>query len=323
MEEGLSKKLIVVLGHKGMLGQMCVRYFRKVKHIELMTYDEHRYSPLNPLKYINGLKTHLDAAPYLWNNIMIINAIGRIPQKHPDATLPEYVSVNVTLPLLLAKTFTGCKIIFPSTDCVFSGTTPSATINRHAYSATDPKDAYGLSKALMEEALVGHENAIVIRASIIGPYSDHGLLGWFLSREQDAIVKGYTNHMWNGVTSLQWCRFVHDIIHLDRAPVVNYGTKEIYSKYDILIQFAEAFGRSDVTITPTATPVSVYRNLHITLLDVPPLRTQLQELKRFMEVEEYLQMAAPQSIIRVYNADTFETEERDINQVLKELRLWE
>jgi len=53
-----------------------------------------------------------------------------------------------------------------------------------------------------------------LRASIIGPEpkAHVSLLDWFLGQKKDAAVNGFTNHQWNGVTTLHFARLCHGII---------------------------------------------------------------------------------------------------------------
>ena len=142
----------------------------------------------------------------------IINAIGLIKQNIDNNARRDIVAaylVNSDLPRDLndfAKQ-TSTPIIQIGTDCVYSGRSGNYTEN----SNFDCDDIYGLSKVSGEAE---SKSLMTIRCSIIGhenrtPVS---LMDWFLSQRNSAEVRGYTNHFWNGVTTLSFARVVEGII---------------------------------------------------------------------------------------------------------------
>lgn len=256
---------ILVLGHRGMLGRAVARYFTDAGH-EVLTlpvrYGEPRFA-----------ETILELAPDY-----IVNGIGKIPQKKPTADT-EYTSLNTDLPLLLDTL--GIRVVHPTTDCEFKGDIPPGT----AYSRTavrDADDVYGMSKAKASAWLEEHGvNTKIIRTSIIGheEATALSLLDWFLS--QEGTVRGYINHFWNGITTLQWAKECERIItDWDNLPVLNQlGTTQHYSKFEIVELAKEVYGK-DIEITPFATDVTVNKCLE-TDSPVPELKLQLIELKAF------------------------------------------
>jgi len=282
--EGLSdSKKVLILGHNGMLGTMCVKYFSITgPEFEIVTLpDDLRFDPDDPVIFIE--KCQETKADY------VINCIGLIPQKNKSATFEEYIAINTTLPMLLTKHLTEPVCYLPSTDCVFSGKHKHNVLVRAENSLADATDAYGISKARMEQGTMG--KAVIIRASIIGPYSNEGLLGWFLSLEKNAQIDGYMDHIWNGVTTLQWCKFVHADMIADGSScinlkLINYGTAIGYEKCNMLLKFAQIYNRPDVQIHRKWTGKPIYRDLYISeyKYEAPSLTIQLEELKRFQDL---------------------------------------
>src|SRR5438874_903765 len=92
----------------------------------------------------------------------------------------------------------------------------------------------------------------VIRTSIIGPETGKGwgLMGWFFAQSGD--VKGFTNHLWNGITTLEWTEIAWDLIN-DRLqckePLVQAGTWPPKSKCEVLQLIAKVW-RHPVKIVP-------------------------------------------------------------------------
>lgn len=307
--KGLRK--ILILGHRGMLGTMCVKYFTRVGGYQVETLDDDmRFDPNDPMVFINAC---IDR-----DCEYVINAIGMIPQKHKDATFSEYFAINTLLPMLLCHHLTLAICYFPSTDCVFSGRNHSSLVHRYPSKRQDATDWYGMSKALMEQST--KDDAIVIRASLIGPYNSNGLLGWFLSLDKDATIDGYANHIWNGVTTLQWCKFVDrdivrpDSISLKVGQITHYGITKARSKYDLLRLIGVIFERRDVQINKVDTETPVYRDLYIPNHEheALPLEEQLWQLKEFLEEDQ-----RDERTVLVYNNDTDEVETMSLKDVLE------
>lgn len=262
-------KTFVVLGSKGMLGQMAVSYFSK--EYKVIEYNE-RFQPENKEDFISGLLEYPD--------VVIINAIGRIKQKTNE--ISDLLWSNTILPLELKNGLHKSQIIVhPSTDCVYDGNTnkPYAILD-----TPNAKDSYGWSKRLGEVALEGRPNTLIPRVSIIGPdNSNHpkGLLGWFLYQEKGSKLNGYSNHLWNGITTLEWCKRIENLLlsnheFLKNGKIFQMGTAEHYNKFEMLEMFNEYFNKS-IEIRPIETDVSVDRRLVADVIS-KSLLIQLEEL---------------------------------------------
>lgn len=208
---------------------------------------------------------------------VVINCIGVIPQKKPSVA--EYKTGNIDLPIFLETL--GKKVIHPSTDCEFSGSIPPT----QKYAKTDVRDAaddYGKSKADISRLVeTSFKNTKIIRTSIIGHETNShlALLDWFLHSADK--VNGYTNHYWNGITTLQWAKLCANIIDdWDSFPVLNqYGTKEIRSKYDLLNDIKNIYNK-DIIVSPFEAPEPVNKCLESDK-EITPIVDQLKELKEF------------------------------------------
>lgn len=265
---------IIVLGARGMLGQMAVRYFR-ARGVDLVVVNERfDFSAQCP-----GLSRLASLGPGL-----VLNCIGLIGQK--SLVRQDLCDANALLPLqIYERLCEGQFLVHPSTDCVFSGRRSAP------YSTADLCDAtedYGWSKRLGEVALAGKPQAVVLRVSLIGPDAlgnpPQGLLGWFLGQPDGSKLDGYANHFWNGVTTLEWCRkvdefFAEGLTEGWGGRIVQLGTNEVYSKYDMLLLFQELY-RTRHTISPVSKGAGVYRVLRAEYVS-PPLRNQLKDLVAF------------------------------------------
>lgn len=267
-------KKIIILGSRGMLGQMVKKYFsQSFEVVEINT----RYTFENRETFLNEINSQKTG--------FVINCIGKIKQKTTD--LSELMWVNSILPLDLISTLNkDLFLVHPSTDCVFNGTLKDGVYPKSL--VPNAKDEYGWSKYLGEEAIKGSSNAMVVRVSIIGPdnisVSPKGLLGWFLSNKEESKLNGFANHYWNGITTLEWCKQVENLIQNNdlknwSGEVLQLGTKQTYNKKQMLDIFQSAF-KTDFTISTFTTEETVNRCLKPDLLS-PSLEIQMNELVDF------------------------------------------
>lgn len=235
---------IAVLGSTGMLGSMLRCFF---KDSETPRLDASEPFNTNLLKQL---------ADYSW----IINAIGKIPQRCKDDF--AFWKVNAGFPWRLASVAEtlNIKVIQIATDCVYDGKRGDYT----ELDATNPVDVYARSK--LEGEVVSH-NMSHIRCSIVGPET-HGksLLGWFLSQQD---VKGFTNHWWNGITTLHFAKVCRGIIsyNFPMPHIHHLVPADRVSKYELLKLFAKEFARKDIKINP----VEDVRSTNRTLATVDPV----------------------------------------------------
>lgn len=257
-----------------MLGQMVNLYFKKQGY-EVLTYDQ-RFSESSIIDYVEEINKFEDA--------IIFNCIGKIKQKSEDPF--NLIWSNTILPLALARDLKDSHfLIHPSTDCVFNGLEPNSYEKNHVH---DANDLYGWSKSLGETAIRNRKNSLIIRVSIIGldRYSNKGLLSWFLNNPSNSKIEGFLNHYWNGISTLEWCKVVHDLIlnrnifHSENK-TVQIGTTEFYSKYEMLLMFQEVFEK-DFVIEPVQNLIKVNRRLTPDLI-AKELKLQLIELKEFWD----------------------------------------
>jgi dTDP-4-dehydrorhamnose reductase len=267
---------ILLLGHKGMLGDAVLRVF-KARNLEVETFGDSVVS-----------------RDFLYNNYhtvlqydVIINCIGKIPQTSKN------FSINCQLPIWLEE-LSGkfCKIIEAGSDCSYSGNL-SADSSYKLYSNLDADSDYGLSKARMEKfvRMCDPKKHKIIKTSIIGIDSKQSsLLSWFLSKKDGEEVSGYTNHLWNGITTIEWAEVCYQLIINWQNDVSYYQIKDfphyiqvgthVVSKFHLLEKFNQAFKR-DIKINPVeSSPCnrSLFQYWHLGHID-----DQLKKLRYFYE----------------------------------------
>ncbi len=268
----MGKPKVAILGSTGMLGAITLDSFVKSGEFDVIA-TARRPESLAELKkrYPDVDFRELDAQTADLETIAgtikgaewVVNAIGIIkPYIHDDNAeeVERAIQVNAFFPHLLAKAAKriDAKVIQIATDCVYSGA-------KGRYVEADLHDAldvYGKTKSLGE---VYMDNVCHVRCSIIGPeLSAHvSLMDWFLGQPRNAEVNGFTNHQWNGVTTLHFARICQGIIKRNIAvPHLQHVIPgNMINKADLLKSFSKEFNRQDITINSVKAPKIIDRTL--------------------------------------------------------------
>ena len=194
---------------------------------------------------------------------LVVNAIGLTKQlinegDQKDAKIAYLINSDLPRELNVYAKDSSTPIIQIGTDCVYSGFKG----NYSEDSEFDCNDLYGLSKVSGEHE---SKSMMTIRCSIIGHEvkSSVSLMDWFLSQPASTSVNGYSNHIWNGVTTLTFARVIHGIISKNTySPgTIHLVPKDQVSKFELLQILAETFGRRDIEINEFETEFGVNRTL--------------------------------------------------------------
>lgn len=264
-----EKRPILVLGPNGMLGQMVVTYFKKAGLMVLPVSE----------RFEENTREKLFAGINQYENAILFNCIGRIKQKTENEK--DLLWSNTILPLALAHQLKPTiSIIHPSTDCVFDAKT---NVPYPVNTAPNATDSYGWSKRLAESALLGRNNTVIVRVSIIGPDINpdgKGLLAWFLSNKPASRLRGFTNHLWNGITTLEWCKQVNEQLQSTdpntTCKLLQLGTKEYHSKFQMLELFQKYY-QTNHTIDAFEAAEKTDRRLEPGIV-CKPLEEQIKEM---------------------------------------------
>jgi dTDP-4-dehydrorhamnose reductase len=245
---------VLVLGATGMLGAMVTDVLARDASFALTVTarDPARSGIAGPASAVPciAFDAERDALPDLRGFDWVINCIGIIKPYIKDddaASTQRAVRVNALLPHLLADAAAaaGVRVLQIATDCVYSGRT-----GLYEESALhDALDVYGKSKSLGEVSSAAMHH---LRCSIIGP-EVHGhvsLLDWFRGQATGATLTGFTNHLWNGVTTYHYARLCAGIIrHGVTLPIrLHVVPTGLVTKAAMLEGFAAAYQRPDLDI---------------------------------------------------------------------------
>ena len=266
---------IVVLGSSGMLG-LYVSSLLKTHSKNVYDIDRTKFSVTS--HNLNFDLTTLFVNLKL-NNDIIVNCIGSIPQKNPSKK--DLYLVNTIFPIILSNIcdLFQCRLIHITTDCVFDG-----LIGR--YNENDTKtslDDYGLSKSLCESHIKGS----IIRCSIIGHeigIQKYGLLDVILANN-NGQMKGYKDHIWNGVTCLELAYIINYMIDVQFffEGVRHIHSDKVISKCDLIKLVSEIYDLN-IDVIEINHEQSINRSLcsnYKQFYEVKSLSDQLKEIQNF------------------------------------------
>lgn len=259
---------ILVLGASGLLGNTFLEFLKKnalKKNLKVFyTFRKKKknenffvFDVSNKSTYKNIKKLRPD---------FVINCIGAIKPAINEKSANSIISaleVNSKLPGNLLDIFPKAKIIHFNTDCVFSGKKGNySEDDRH-----DFNDVYGMTKSLGE---IKSNRIMNLRCSIIGveKNSAKSLVSWFLNNKQKKL-QGFTNHAWNGLTTLALVQITFAIItkNLFKSGLFHIIPKNKISKYNLLKLLNDKFFDGAKTIKAVRYKDKINRTLITKKLD--------------------------------------------------------
>lgn len=267
---------VLVLGSTGMLGNAVGNWF--LNHPEQyethLTYRNEDMSYGENKVFYDCLSGSLEELP---RTDYVINCVGTIKPfmaKNPTTA----IEINSIFPWRLAEhcETSGAKMIHITTDCVYSGA-------KGSYSEEDLHDAldnYGKSKSLGEPT-----NCMVLRTSIIGEeiHKNVSLVEWIKS-QRNKTVNGYTNHLWNGITTRQYAKICDQIISNSLYEIGKFhiNSPAAVTKDKLLYLLGEKFDLG-LTINKFKAPTEIDRTLASThnlcsQLNIPTIEHQIIEI---------------------------------------------
>ncbi|MEC4273870.1 sugar nucleotide-binding protein [Adlercreutzia sp. R25] len=234
----------LVFGSSGMAGHLISRYLVERGHY-VEGFCRH---PAADYREISGDVRDTDLVEKVvceGNYDVIINAIG-ILNRDAERDKSQAVFANAFFPHYLASLVqsTECRIFHMSTDCVYRGNTGPYD----EMSFPDGTSFYDRSKALGE---LCDDHNLTFRNSIVGPDINPagiGLMNWFM--QQEGEVKGYSNAIWTGLTTLELAKAMEYAALYGGSGLVNMVPECAISKYDLLVLFNRYLCSDSLTVTP-------------------------------------------------------------------------
>jgi dTDP-4-dehydrorhamnose reductase len=256
---------VLILGTTGMLGHTLVTYFNQqgIEVVEANRSDSPVISGNSHIRFDvlkNKIEDLFEGQPSFDYCINAVGVIRQLIQENDLQSNHEAMIINRDFSQELASASESLKIrtIQIATDCVFSGSQG----NYFETSPHSPTDVYGRSKSEGEKL---SEDLMHIRCSIIGRElnSQNSLMDWLLSQPQNSSVRGFINHLWNGVTTLHFSQIISGVIKSGayKPGKLHLVPSDIVSKFELINLISSEFGRSDLQISQFEAKTPVNRSL--------------------------------------------------------------
>ena len=265
---------VLVLGASGMLGQGVLSALKGYEgHIQASVRRGESvpgFPDVETLMFDASAQDIRSLTAVIKPGTLIVNCIGIIkPYIHDENQFEREVAtrINGLFPYDLARfaESEGHEVVQIATDCVYSGL-------RGLYSESDDFDAldvYGKSKSLGE---VPSPSMMHIRVSIIGPEIGRStsLFEWVRNQPTNAVIGGFTDHLWNGVTTYHFGKLARGVAESNgfKAGTYHLIPGDIVTKETLVRLIANMVNRDDLTIDPRESGKSINRTLVTNFVDI-------------------------------------------------------
>ena len=260
---------VLILGSNSMAGHVIKEYLSNYSKFELFGIKEEFFSSFNN----NHLKKILENEPDI-----IINTL-RLTVQESEENPKLAIIINSIIPKKLEIFFynSNIKIIHLSTDCVFSG-------DKGDYKDTDIPDGNSVYSLTKLNGEILNNKDFTIRTSYIGPNikgKSEELFDWFM--KQEGNVDGFSNSIWNGVTTLELSKIIYlSIIH-EYSGLYQLGSKQKISKFDLLNLIKKQWNKKNISISKVEG-----QKINRSLLDTKEYFNIVDYEKMFKELYKYM-----------------------------------
>lgn len=219
---------ILIIGSSGMLGHILTLYLRYSGYDVEDISATFKWSDSTNIINVNDeikIGTYLESKKF----DVVINCAALLV-KASETNKVEAIRLNSLFPHWVEKYYenTNTRIIQVSTAGVYYGdNAPYSEESRH-----DTNNFYGQTKSLGE---LNNSKDLTIRSDFFGPdmrKAGGGLFNWAMSQKDE--ISGYNKVFINGVTSLEFAKFIEYIIHNPIAGTLNLHSKDATSKAELL-----------------------------------------------------------------------------------------
>jgi len=255
---------IAIIGTQGMLGSAVSRYLSEKKFRILEINSSGITQGNNQVAKFDITQDNVDKLEkYLSGINFVVNCAGLIRHKINEkslTSLSDLIKINSLFPFELSNLShkLNFKVFQPATDCVYSGLKG----NYSEADTKDPVDLYGYSKVLGEHIDI---NLLTLRCSLVGRELSTKLefLEWVLSHSPEKSLKGFTNHHWNGITTLAFAKIVSGLIEGKKFTPGTFHVlpNDSVSKFELAKIISINFGMTDIEMTQSQGPKAINRTL--------------------------------------------------------------
>jgi dTDP-4-dehydrorhamnose reductase len=289
---------VLVLGMDGMLGHTLVSVLSAAEGFEVRGTRRPGRPGAIALDAEQGTLPLRRALAAFGPPGLVVNAIGiradRIREDEPDSVRRAH-EVNARFPLALANVAEelGLRVLHVSTDGVFAANAGRCFED----TAASASDVYGRSKSLGEAV---SPRVVNVRCSLVGPdgAGGRGLFEWFRRQPRGARVRGFTDQIWNGVTTVQLAELSRLLAEPERfdavraeGPVHHFCPNRTVTKHDLLLLFRDALGADTDVVADTSRAPSNRE-----------LRTNLRSLTSLLGADQPMETAIRRMVMELGGA---------------------
>lgn len=268
----MGKNTIAVIGSTGMLGYAVSEYFKRIDwNVICISRKEFDIAKDSINKLYELIK----------ESDIVVNCAGVIKPRISDTIIEDVIRVNSIFPRNLAKLCNNneIKCFHITTDCVYSGKKGNYTEDDYF----DATDIYGMTKNAGENT-----ECMNLRTSIIGEENgqSRSLLEWAIS-QKGKNINGFTNHSWNGVTTVYLAEIIHKILlkGLYTKGLFHIHSIDTVSKYELMSIISNVYQLS-LIINPFEAGEIIDRSIQSKYeltknVSQKPITQQIEEMKRF------------------------------------------
>lgn len=221
--------IVYVLGSTGMLGRYMFSYMSKFHNCKGLSREQFDAAAVNQ-DYLNSK---------IKKGAVVINCVGVLKPNINRTGVASTIMINSTFPQVVADICSkrSAHFIHISSDCIYTG-------NKGKYTEDDTGDAddlYAKTKSIEPK------NSLTLRTSFVGEENNSsngvGIISW-LMMNADKTIDGFTNCLWNGVSCLQLCKYIKNVIdnnHFQHG-VKHIHSHETISKYELCCIVNRVYG---------------------------------------------------------------------------------
>lgn len=242
----MTKPIWMITGANGFLGANATAYLADKATTIGITRDSHDLT--NPATLAEEIT--LTKPDYLLHAAAI--ASHQLCDEQPD--LANTVNAEATRVLARACESAGTKMIYISTDAVFSGQ-PTAHRPAGKYTEQDspnPDTVYGETKLRGEQYAQSETEPLIIRTNFFG-WSSNGqssILEFFINElRENRSVYGFTNIITTSLYTQTLLEYIHQLTKY--SGVFHVASSDALSKYQFGTKVAEVFNLNESLILPT------------------------------------------------------------------------
>jgi len=281
----MTRSTWMITGSDGFLGANAAAYLETRANVIGITRQQHDLTKPETLAQ-EIAETKPD---YLLHTAAIAN--HTLCEDRPD--LAEAVNAEATKVIARACEHAGTKLIYISTDAVFSGQ-PTATKLAGNYLETDPPNpstVYGETKLRGEILAQQETDPLIIRTNFFGwsPTGQRSILEFFVNElRANRTVNGFTNVT---TTSLYTQTLMDYIFQLkDNSEIFHVTSSDVITKYEFGLKVAKHFNLDQALITDATAPETKDISLNTDKLVKRlqrPVESQVEGLVRAHRVKNY------------------------------------